>query len=107
MSDAKQCTFCKGTGRDFSVDGIVDGVAINPREDACIVCGGTKWVQSMTEPTESTLDNCELCGGRNGGVPGNENVIEGVVVCDYCSATLLLFDQAKRRKATPASHCIR
>jgi hypothetical protein len=31
-------------------------------------------------------DACEICLGRNGGVPGNENVIDGVVMCDECSA---------------------
>lgn len=35
-----------------------------------------------------TLDNCRICGGHRGGVLGNENVVEGVVVCDYCSARL-------------------
>lgn len=31
-------------------------------------------------------DNCEICHGRKGGVRGNENVIDGKVVCDYCHA---------------------
>ena len=30
-------------------------------------------------------DNCEVCKGSRGGVRGNENVIEGVVMCDFCS----------------------
>ena len=33
------------------------------------------------------IDNecaCEICGGTKGGTPGNENVIEGVCVCDFC-----------------------
>ena len=30
------------------------------------------------------LDNCEVCHGKSGGVRGNENVIDGVVMCDYC-----------------------
>jgi hypothetical protein len=29
-------------------------------------------------------DNCEVCGGAKGGVRGNENVVDGVVICDYC-----------------------
>lgn len=33
-------------------------------------------------------DNCEVCKGANGGVPGNENVINGVVTCDYCHAKM-------------------
>lgn len=31
------------------------------------------------------LDNCEICRGSKGGVPGNENIINGQVVCDYCT----------------------
>jgi len=31
-------------------------------------------------------DECEKCHGKRGGVRGNENVIDGHVVCDYCSA---------------------
>lgn len=33
-------------------------------------------------------DACELCSGFRGGVPGNENVIDGVTVCDYCAGTI-------------------
>jgi len=32
------------------------------------------------------LDNCEICKGTKGGVKGNENIIDGVVMCDYCDA---------------------
>ena len=31
-------------------------------------------------------DDCVRCEGRNGGVPGNENMINGEPVCDYCVA---------------------
>jgi len=31
-------------------------------------------------------DNCEVCKGEKGGMKGNENVIDGVVTCDYCHA---------------------
>lgn len=37
-------------------------------------------------PFDRPLDNCEVCRGARGGVLGNENVIAGVVVCDYCHA---------------------
>ena len=30
-------------------------------------------------------DNCELCHGEKGGVRGNENIVDGIVMCDYCS----------------------
>jgi hypothetical protein len=36
-------------------------------------------------------DQCALCRGANVGVPGNENVIHGVVLCDYCHAITLRF----------------
>lgn len=32
------------------------------------------------------FDNCEVCKGQRNGVPGNETVIDGKVVCDYCHA---------------------
>lgn len=31
-------------------------------------------------------DRCEDCYGTKGGVIGNENVIGGRLVCDYCHA---------------------
>jgi len=30
-------------------------------------------------------DNCEICKGQNGGIRGNENVVNDKTVCDYCS----------------------
>lgn len=33
-------------------------------------------------------DDRVRCQGRNGGVPGNENMIDGEPVCDYCTAQL-------------------
>ncbi len=37
------------------------------------------------DPPANT-DDCVRCEGRNGGVPGNENMIDGDPVCDYCAA---------------------
>lgn len=31
-------------------------------------------------------DKCQFCLGAKGGVLGNENVIGGVVICDYCTS---------------------
>lgn len=31
-------------------------------------------------------DNCTACAGASGGVRGNENLVYGLVVCDYCTA---------------------
>lgn len=30
-------------------------------------------------------DDCEVCKGTRGGVKGNENVVNGIVMCDYCT----------------------
>lgn len=34
-------------------------------------------------------DNCQFCLGAKGGVPGNENRVADVVVCDYCHALVM------------------
>lgn len=34
------------------------------------------------------MDKCQFCLGAKGGVPGNENIVDGVIVCDYCSSLL-------------------
>lgn len=34
-------------------------------------------------------DNCQMCEGERGGVPGNENIVNGVVMCDFCHADVL------------------
>jgi hypothetical protein len=39
--------------------------------------------------TIAELDNCETCFGALGGVRGNENVIGGKVICDYCTVKLV------------------
>lgn len=39
-------------------------------------------------------DACTVCHGANGGVPGNENIVNGVLMCDYCTAA----DMAKVRR---------
>jgi hypothetical protein len=33
-------------------------------------------------------DKCQTCKGAKGGVPGNENIIDGLIMCDYCDAAL-------------------
>jgi hypothetical protein len=46
--------------------------------------------------TETVLkDKCQLCEGNSGGEPGNENIIEGVIVCDYCSVILIRWNKFK------------
>lgn len=34
-------------------------------------------------------DACEVCKGERGGMPGNENIVEGKVVCDYCTVDIM------------------
>lgn len=31
-------------------------------------------------------DRCEICHGERGGVRGNENIVDGIRMCDYCHA---------------------
>jgi hypothetical protein len=39
---------------------------------------------------DETHDNCSRCHGARGGVRGNENWVNGVLLCDYCHAELHL-----------------
>lgn len=41
-------------------------------------------------------DNCSACHGARGGAPGNENVVDGVVLCDWCSV-----DAAEAKRGKP------
>lgn len=34
-------------------------------------------------------DACQVCKGKRGGEPGNENLVNGVVMCDYCHSQWL------------------
>jgi hypothetical protein len=38
------------------------------------------------ESKKPTRDKCQVCNGEKGGVPGNENIVDGVIMCDYCDA---------------------
>lgn len=40
-------------------------------------------------------DNCEQCHGTRGGVRGNENRLNGKVLCDYCTADRLRTDEGR------------
>jgi hypothetical protein len=51
------------------------------------------------------LDNCRICGGYRGGLLGNENVIEGLVVCDYCTARRPSMSTGQVSAKTVAMHC--
>jgi len=41
-------------------------------------------------------DACEICLGRNGGTPGNENIVDGVVMCDQCTADTLAMKEREQ-----------
>lgn len=50
--------------------------------------GRLRWLepeQVTLVPTYAVRDNCQACDGRKGGVPGNENRVNGRVLCDHCS----------------------
>jgi len=36
-----------------------------------------------------SVDDCQICHGEGGGELGNENLINGVRVCDFCHARML------------------
>ena len=48
----------------------------------CVPCSGTGWVFLMGK------DACEECHGETGNVPGNENIVDGRVLCDDCHVRL-------------------
>lgn len=62
------------------------------------------WRQYTTKrplPEEPHGDGCKFCLGAKGGVPGNENLIGGEVICDYCTSLLMKIKDAE--KANPTS----
>ena len=40
-------------------------------------------------------DNCQKCRGAKGGVRGNENIVDGVILCDYCTVEVESCTQGK------------
>ncbi len=44
------------------------------------------WTPTHWTNIPPVLDHCEVCHGESGGVLGNEQLINGVIMCDYCSA---------------------
>lgn len=46
-----------------------------------------KWIGQWL--WEIMPDNCQVCRGERGGVRGNENRLDNLVVCDYCTADML------------------
>jgi hypothetical protein len=54
--------------------------------ERCLKCGDKDWFAGPECSGDTGRDACEVCKGERGGVPGNENIIDGVVMCDYRSA---------------------
>lgn len=50
-----------------------------------VLCGV---VYFMIRELLTLRDKCQVCGGKCGGVRGNENIVNGVIVCDYCHAKM-------------------
>lgn len=56
-------------------------------------------LSSLRDATaQKDWDECQMCLGWSGGAPGNENIIDGVIVCDYCTAKLRRFKAHANRK---------
>lgn len=55
-------------------------------------------VQWLLAAQKIESDGCEVCYGQRGGTPGNENLIDGKRVCDYCHAEMVL--KARATSAT-------
>lgn len=43
------------------------------------------WVKRTVQRLMRLRDLCEMCQGDRGGVWGNENVVDGRVLCDGCT----------------------
>ena len=43
-------------------------------------------------------DACQVCHGMKGGEPGNENIVDGIVMCDYCHAEKVLHVEQAQAK---------
>lgn len=67
----------KGLPMDFSKDSLCP-----------VIEKGIKAYEATEGVTVSVVktDKCEVCKGTKGGVPGNENIIGSVIMCDYCHA---------------------
>jgi hypothetical protein len=48
-----------------------------------------KWLWMCLMFTLKARDRCAECKGAKGGAYGNENVIGGRLVCDYCHADMM------------------
>ena len=64
------------------------------------MAGRDRWLESgetALVPTYAVRDNCVECKGCKGGVPGNENRINGRGLCDYCHAAQMHKSSGERK----------
>jgi hypothetical protein len=97
--EALPCPFCGGACDPEGWLGTgIGGTSVRGPE--CEQCGATTdtiedWNRRASlapvsaQQGAAEKDGCKLCLGSKGGVPGNENVVGGVVVCDYCTSILM------------------
>lgn len=81
----ERCSMC-GEPATHKVSEEIQGDAPMPGRhplSAYVCCGHFHMLFGKAAPCR---DACEVCQGERGGVPGNENIKDGKVMCDYCSA---------------------
>ncbi|AFU86738.1 hypothetical protein D869_gp176 [Caulobacter phage CcrRogue] len=88
--------------KDDAVKALHDGLAARAEVDI-LVKQAQAMLQALTDLRDRRFketvqaqerdgvqrDGCEVCNGSRGGVPGNENVVDGKVVCDYCHVDIM------------------
>ena len=88
------------TGCDHNGDECTMACKAKAEKKKCEKCGG------RAGPAHTCLiqekDDCQVCHGENGGVKGNENILDGVVMCDVCTAGWMGPTLGeKRKRGTP------
>jgi hypothetical protein len=59
----------------------------------------TGWLNMSGDKTVTTgRDECEVCHGANDGVWGNENIIGGKIVCDYCHSRMMEREKCQQKQ---------
>lgn len=62
-----------------------------------------KIVRDIYRNASQPKDKCHFCKGERGGVPGNENIVHGMTICDYCHADIITVERAVRDETLVAS----
>lgn len=79
---------CYGTG--FSEFKPSDYWTVYDDEDGTVLAHGT-----LAE-IEQVPDRCQTCHGKRGGMLGNENIINGAMMCDYCTSDWLAKERSQQ-----------